>query len=220
MTRHHRSRERPIVDGDQDSGPTSPDGRWYNEPEHDRWSFVPDEWPSDPLLNLVLDQSERRVGTHGETRAAALEHVAKDLIAQLHRILRESAPQLSTENALLRAQLTMAQRQVGELQVQLMRQPMWGRLTKDNPDRLTEGDAADYLGISAATLRNWRFRGEGPAFVRIGAAVRYERNDLNAFGWCVSTPPESGVTMGWGRGWVVDHDGYPRGTPGGWWRTR
>jgi hypothetical protein len=47
--------------------------------------------------------------------------------------------------------------------------------------RLTEKAAADRLGISAGTLRNWRANGKGPAFVRIGAAIRYEVADLDAF---------------------------------------
>jgi Helix-turn-helix domain len=51
----------------------------------------------------------------------------------------------------------------------------------DSVDRLTEKAAAEYLDIPAGTLRNWRFVGKGPAYFRIGSAVRYEVADLDAF---------------------------------------
>ena len=46
---------------------------------------------------------------------------------------------------------------------------------------LTEADAASRLGLKVATLRAWRHRGRGPAFVRLGRAVRYLSNDLDEF---------------------------------------
>ena len=46
---------------------------------------------------------------------------------------------------------------------------------------ITEQDAADRLGLSVATLRAWRHRRKGPAFVRFGRAVRYLTSDLDAF---------------------------------------
>ena len=46
---------------------------------------------------------------------------------------------------------------------------------------LTETQAAEYLGLSIATLRAWRHRGRGPRFVRFGRAVRYLRADLDEF---------------------------------------
>lgn len=45
-------------------------------------------------------------------------------------------------------------------------------------------DAARYLGLSAATLRNWRWRGRGPRFVKIGGPrgrVAYRPEDLDAY---------------------------------------
>lgn len=35
--------------------------------------------------------------------------------------------------------------------------------------------------LSAGTLRNWRSKGQGPAFVHVGRAVLYARRDLEAW---------------------------------------
>ena len=49
-------------------------------------------------------------------------------------------------------------------------------------DLVDEREAAAILGASVQTLRNWRWRGEGPRFRKIGLRmVRYQRNDLLAF---------------------------------------
>lgn len=48
----------------------------------------------------------------------------------------------------------------------------------DNDGLLTEAQAADYLKLSIRTLQAWRIRSVGPAFVRVGRAVRYRRYDL------------------------------------------
>jgi hypothetical protein len=44
---------------------------------------------------------------------------------------------------------------------------------------LTESDAARYLSMSAAFLRQGRMHGRGPAYVRMGRAVRYALADLD-----------------------------------------
>lgn len=53
----------------------------------------------------------------------------------------------------------------------------------DPDDLLNEHEGAAYLGNRAVqTLRNWRAKGIGPRFVKIGARmVRYRRRDLEAF---------------------------------------
>ena len=58
-----------------------------------------------------------------------------------------------------------------------------------NPtDLLDESEASAHLNIAIQTLRNWRWRGIGPRFVKLGKrAVRYRRGDLDAF-------VEAGVT--------------------------
>jgi len=46
---------------------------------------------------------------------------------------------------------------------------------------LDEKQAAARLAVSVRTLQTWRVRGTGPAFVKMGAAVRYAENDLIAY---------------------------------------
>lgn len=46
-------------------------------------------------------------------------------------------------------------------------------------------EAAEYLGISIATLADYAHKGKGPAYAKIGAArtcrVLYQKDDLDAF---------------------------------------
>jgi predicted DNA-binding transcriptional regulator AlpA len=46
---------------------------------------------------------------------------------------------------------------------------------------LNEKEAAARLGLTAATLRAWRHQRRGPAFVRLGRAVRYLASDIDKF---------------------------------------
>ena len=57
---------------------------------------------------------------------------------------------------------------------------------KDRPaagnDGLLDGhDVARILKMSLFTIRNWRSRGQGPKYVKIGSAVRYWREDVMCF---------------------------------------
>ena len=46
---------------------------------------------------------------------------------------------------------------------------------------LTTSEAAAYLGLATSTLNKWRCSGDGPEFVKLGRAVRYRPEDLDAF---------------------------------------
>lgn len=46
---------------------------------------------------------------------------------------------------------------------------------------LTESEAAGRLGLKVATLRAWRNQGRGPAYVRLGRAIRYLVTDIEDF---------------------------------------
>lgn len=49
-------------------------------------------------------------------------------------------------------------------------------------DLLDENEAAASLSVAVQTMRNWRWKGEGPRYVKVGARlVRYRRGDLAAF---------------------------------------
>ena len=46
---------------------------------------------------------------------------------------------------------------------------------------LKERQAAQLTGLSVSTLREWRYRGRGPRYVRVGRCVRYPLVDLIQF---------------------------------------
>ena len=47
---------------------------------------------------------------------------------------------------------------------------------------LTSQEVADQLGITEGTLRNWRYEGEGPKYVKLRKRlVRYRLADVQAY---------------------------------------
>ncbi len=48
-------------------------------------------------------------------------------------------------------------------------------------DTLTLAEVAENEGISPATLRYWRHRGEGPKSFKLGRRVMYKRADVEAW---------------------------------------
>lgn len=49
-------------------------------------------------------------------------------------------------------------------------------------DLVDEREAAAILGVAVTTMRNWRWKEEGPRFRKLGTRlVRYHRADLQAF---------------------------------------
>lgn len=62
------------------------------------------------------------------------------------------------------------QKQTGEISVDLLGQ---GLLTPD--------EVAQLLRVDERTLSNWRYRGIGPVFSKVGGLVRYTRSDVNSF---------------------------------------
>jgi hypothetical protein len=51
-----------------------------------------------------------------------------------------------------------------------------------DPEELIGNDAAAKLiGLAPETLVQWRYRGRGPFFVKVGRLVRYRRADLAAW---------------------------------------
>jgi predicted site-specific integrase-resolvase len=49
------------------------------------------------------------------------------------------------------------------------------------PKYLRPDDLAERWGVSTGTLSNWRSRGIGPTFVKIGANVRYALTDVESY---------------------------------------
>ena len=51
----------------------------------------------------------------------------------------------------------------------------------DTVTLVDEHEAARRLSLRVSTLRRWRWAGKGPRFVKLGSAVRYEPDDVQAF---------------------------------------
>lgn len=56
---------------------------------------------------------------------------------------------------------------------------------------LTPADAAEVLAVPVATLAQWRYRGTGPRYSKIGLVVRYARRDLDAWLVAAAVDPRS-----------------------------
>ncbi|MCH9053035.1 MAG: helix-turn-helix domain-containing protein [Proteobacteria bacterium] len=46
---------------------------------------------------------------------------------------------------------------------------------------LHETEVAKILSMKVATLRRWRWSGDGPRFIKVGAAVRYDPQTLKDY---------------------------------------
>jgi excisionase family DNA binding protein len=46
---------------------------------------------------------------------------------------------------------------------------------------LNEKEVAERLAVSVATVRRWRFSGQGPRATKVGASVRYRPADIEAY---------------------------------------
>jgi predicted DNA-binding transcriptional regulator AlpA len=51
---------------------------------------------------------------------------------------------------------------------------------------LNEFELSKLLGVKVATVRRWRQCQRGPRYIKVGAAVRYDLNDVRA--WLASRP--------------------------------
>ena len=46
---------------------------------------------------------------------------------------------------------------------------------------MTTIEAAEYVGLKKPTMERFRFLGQGPAYCKLGGAVRYRKKDLDAW---------------------------------------
>ncbi len=60
-----------------------------------------------------------------------------------------------------------------------------------SPDMLEPGALSAELHIPETTLAQWRYRGVGPAYLKVGRHVRYRRADVDGWlkGCTVTTGP-------------------------------
>lgn len=46
---------------------------------------------------------------------------------------------------------------------------------------LTQAELADRFGVPVKTLAAWRYQNKGPAYLKLGGAVRYRVEDVEAY---------------------------------------
>jgi predicted DNA-binding transcriptional regulator AlpA len=64
--------------------------------------------------------------------------------------------------------------------------PIRPQLQPEPSEMMNEHEVAAFLKMSVGSVRRWRLFRTGPKFVKIGSAVRYRRDDLDA--WLRSCP--------------------------------
>src|SRR5438552_1484238 len=77
------------------------------------------------------------------------------------------------------------------------------RAPTSEPDWLTLGQAAKYLGVAQSTIRKWSDQGRVPAFYTPGGHRRYRKGDLDQF---LERSGPSGPTEGSSVVLIVDDD--------------
>ena len=75
------------------------------------------------------------------------------------------------------------------------------RAPGSDPDWLTLGQAAKYLGVAQSTIRKWSDQGLVPAFYTPGGHRRFRRHDLDGFLACSGRSSEPGPLV-----LIVDDD--------------
>jgi hypothetical protein len=58
---------------------------------------------------------------------------------------------------------------------------IWGEHPGGGPVCLTPSQVAEFLHVGKATLANWRFRGVGPEYIKVGRSVLYERESIRKY---------------------------------------
>lgn len=59
---------------------------------------------------------------------------------------------------------------------------MTNKIELNNNDKfLNEKELAKILNIKPETLRNWRWDGKGPIYIKLGSNVRYRMSDVQDF---------------------------------------
>src|SRR5918994_2972540 len=81
------------------------------------------------------------------------------------------------------------------------------RAPASEPDWLTLGQAAKYLGVAQSTIRKWSDQGRVPAFYTPGGHRRYRRGDLERF---LERSGPSGRSAGGPTVLIVDDDAGTR----------
>lgn len=53
-----------------------------------------------------------------------------------------------------------------------------GRTVDDRASTIGPAEVSDRIGVTPETLSNWRYRGFGPRYIRVGGRIRYRISDI------------------------------------------
>lgn len=95
------------------------------------------------------------------------------------RAVTEGEPLLSP--SALRTLAELMAPAIAEAVATALAQPIW----------LTPAEAAAVLSVPTATLAQWRYRGEGPSYSKVGSVVRYRRDSLDSWLTASEVEPRS-----------------------------
>ncbi|GFO60943.1 hypothetical protein GMST_32680 [Geomonas silvestris] len=60
-------------------------------------------------------------------------------------------------------------------------QPQRSKLSYSQSELLTTEQVAALLQMRVSTIQQWRWRGIGPSYARLGRTIRYRRSDVEAY---------------------------------------
>jgi hypothetical protein len=60
--------------------------------------------------------------------------------------------------------------------------------------RRSEIQTAEQLGVTKATLANWRWRKYGPAYLKVGRRIEYVQQDIDDWRKAQRRDPESAIS--------------------------
>lgn len=103
-----------------------------------------------------------------------------ELLREVHLLAINEVERLNLRVAELEIQLGQSTKMTTPIQPSPSTQPT--RPTGvSQPEIMNEMQVAEYLNMSAASLRKWRLFREGPKFLKVGRAVRYRRTEVDAW---------------------------------------
>ncbi|WP_352624458.1 helix-turn-helix domain-containing protein [Mesorhizobium sp. M0187] len=98
--------------------------------------------------------------------------------------------QRNTEQTFVNLYLFFAKKGLLPLPDELARRKKRRRGFRDG-ELLTTSQTARFLKVSVKTLANWRVKGDGPVFTKIGSCVVYDFSELKSFVATRSRPSTS-----------------------------
>ena len=125
-------------------------------------------------------------------KLTAQAELIDQLCAELAQIMRRRSELLAEEAKLW----TAAAEAFSRVKIERPVQPAYVSAPSIRAPKayLSATDAAEYLGVSPATLAKWRVSGGGPQYIKLGRRVRYKRSELDDYASRRTYPHTSAYT--------------------------